>query len=225
MKAAILILLPFALLASGCFKHRPAQPPPGMPVMSLVGEGLVVERAELPASFTASEPRTFQSLWTGNGHGLFRDLRARKVGDVVTVIIDINDRAQFVNESDRSREREAEASVDVGVGVDAFGLGVAGAADATLGVGAATKAKGRGSIGRSERLRLLIAAVVTEVLPDGNLVISGSQEVRVNNEMRVLHIAGFVRPLDISANNTVSYERIAEARVSYGGYGKISAVQ
>ena len=88
-----------------------------------------------------------------------------------------------------------------------------------------SSSKGTGSIGRSETLRLLVAAVVTEVLPNGNLVISGSQEARVNKEVRVLTIAGIVRPIDISATNTISYEKIAEARISYGGRGKLSDVQ
>ena len=82
-----------------------------------------------------------------------------------------------------------------------------------------------GQTARSENLRLSVAAVVTDVLPNGNLIISGTQEVRVNAELRVLTIAGIVRPNDIGASNTISYERIAEARISYGGRGRLTEVQ
>ncbi len=100
-----------------------------------------------------------------------------------------------------------------------------GSTSGNLDASGTTSAKGEGTIDRSEKLHLAIAAVVTEVLPDGNLLISGSQEVRVNHEVRVLTIAGIVRPLDIGANNMIAYDKIAEARISYGGRGKISDVQ
>jgi flagellar L-ring protein precursor FlgH len=101
----------------------------------------------------------------------------------------------------------------------------AGSAAADLNASGSADAKGTGSIDRSEKLHLSIAAVVTEVLPEGNLLISGSQEVRVNHEVRVLTIAGIVRPYDIADNNLISYDKIAEARISYGGRGKISEMQ
>ena len=95
----------------------------------------------------------------------------------------------------------------------------------TLDGSASSHSKGEGTIDRSEKLHLTVAAVVSEVMPDGNLLVSGSQEVRVNFEVRVLNVAGIVRPLDIAADNTIAYDKIAEARVSYGGRGRISEVQ
>jgi flagellar L-ring protein precursor FlgH len=198
----------------------------GSPALSLVGQGLTVDRAPLPAAFTEPEVRSQNSLWAHNNQGLFRDLRARKVGDVVTVTIDINDQAQFDNQSGRSRQGSAKGSFAAALGFEGFGISQkAGSASGTFDSSGSTNSKGAGSIDRSEKLRLSIAAVVTEVLPDGNLLVSGSQEVRVNHEIRVLTIAGIVRWLDISANNVISYDKIAEARVSYGGRGKISDVQ
>ena len=88
-----------------------------------------------------------------------------------------------------------------------------------------SSSNGQGTIDRSEKLRLSVAAIVNEVLPNGNVVISGSQEVRVNYELRILNIAGIVRPRDISPKNTISYDKIAEARVSYGGRGRLMEVQ
>ena len=97
--------------------------------------------------------------------------------------------------------------------------------DADGNIDSGTSTKGKGSIARSEHIRLAVAAVVTQVLANGNLLITGSQEVRVNHEVRVLTIAGIVRPQDIEADNTISYDKIAEARISYGGRGPINEVQ
>ncbi|MBN9008689.1 MAG: flagellar basal body L-ring protein FlgH, partial [Rhizobiales bacterium] len=106
------------------------------------------------------------------------------------------------------------------------GLGQTAAdASGSVDMSGSASSKGTGTIDRSEKLRLSIAALVSEVLPDGNLLISGSQEIRVNHEVRVLNISGIVRPLDIGADNVIAYDRIAEARVSYGGRGKLSDVQ
>ncbi len=196
------------------------------PDLSPVGSGLFVERAPLPAAFTEPSEHAVNSLWNRQNQGLFRDLSARKIGDVVTVTIDINDKAQFDNTSDRSKSGSLKAAFAAKFGWDGFwGPAKDGPVAGDLSGSGAASAKGAGSIDRSEKLHLTIAAVVTEVLPDGNILISGSQEVRVNHEVRVLNIAGIVRPLDIGKDNTISYEKIAEARISYGGRGKISDMQ
>jgi flagellar L-ring protein precursor FlgH len=219
-------LVPLLLVIglAACATDKPD--PPDSPALSLVGQGLTVDRAPLPAAFTEPEIRSQNSLWAHNNQGLFRDLRARKVGDVVTVTIDINDQAQFDNQSGRSRQGSAKGSFAAALGFEGFGISKKAAdASGNFNADGSTNSKGAGSIDRSEKLHLSIAAVVTEVLPDGNLLVSGSQEVRVNHEIRVLNIAGIVRWLDIGANNVISYDKIAEARVSYGGRGKISDVQ
>ncbi len=94
-----------------------------------------------------------------------------------------------------------------------------------VGLNSGSTSEGSGSIRRNEEIELKLASVITDVLPNGNLVIYGRQEVRVNFEVRELAIAGIVRPEDITSANTISYEKIAEARISYGGRGQITDVQ
>ncbi len=148
-----------------------------------------------------------------------------EVGDVVTVKIEIKDKASLDNTLARSRDSKAGMNAILGY---AFDVGVAqadGSGSATGSIGRTTSTDSKGAIARSENINLLVAAIVSEVLPNGNLVISGTQEVRVNYEVRVLTVAGVIRPRDISTDNLISYEKIAEARVSYGGRGRVMEVQ
>jgi len=191
------------------------------PVMTPVGYGLNVVREPLPTVFASTRRGSYHSLWTQDSADLFQDPRAKRIGDVVTVNIQIDDKAQFDNASDRSRNSSAGLGFDLAADFN----GAAGEASADGTIRSRSSAIGQGSIDRSEKLRLSVAAVVTEVLPNGNVVISGSQEVRVNFEVRVLNIAGIVRPRDISRKNTISYDKIAEARISYGGRGRLTDVQ
>ena len=143
------------------------------------------------------------------------------VGDIMTVNISINDKATLSNESDRSRTTSRKFGINGAY--EWQGIGQGGSSD--LDLSSKSDSAGSGATARSENIRLQVAAVVTDVLPNGNLVIRGSQEVRVNYEMRILTIAGIVRPADIGAENSINYERIAEARISYGGRGRITEVQ
>lgn len=192
------------------------------PTLSPVGAGL---EADAPALLSYPEaparPLKRFSLWDDRQSRLFTDARALSPGDILTVSITINDRARFKNESDRSRT--SSRSLGFGADLEWDGAGTGGSADAKI--NGATSSAGTGTTERSENLDLMVAAVVTAVMPNGNLMIRGSQEVRVNAELRILHIAGIVRPSDIGADNTVSYERIAEARISYGGRGRLTEVQ
>lgn len=192
------------------------------PVLTPIGTGLAAPREALPVSFGSLERRHgYHSTWSPGSAELYQDPRARAVGDVITVSIVINDKAQFDNASDRSRSQKSSLGFDFGYGVS----GLKDSATADAGIRSGTETKGQGTIDRSENLRLSVAAVVTETLPNGNVLISGSQEVRVNNEVRVLTVAGIVRPRDISRRNTIDYDKIAEARVSYGGRGRLTDVQ
>jgi flagellar L-ring protein precursor FlgH len=189
--------------------------------MTPVGAGLAVQRTAVPNMFKGTAPASRGSTWSHVSADLFGSPRAKQVGDIVTVNIQIDDKAEFENASDRERTSKGNLGFDYGLSFK--GWGADGTADG--GLRSSSSFDGRGSIDRSEKLRLSVAAVVTEVLPNGNVLISGSQEVRVNNEVRVLEVAGIVRPRDISRKNTIDYDKIAEARISYGGRGRITDVQ
>lgn len=197
------------------------------PALSAVGTGLLADRVPVPAE-PAPLPayRQGNSIWQDASADLFRDPRARKIGDVVTVKISIKDKATLDNNSKRSRDAKTKLKPKVGYDfITSGGLNHTGDLSIDAEVDAETSTDSKGGIKRSESIELLIAAVVTGVLPNGNLIISGSQEVRVNYEVRELSVAGLVRPIDISTDNTVAYDKIAEARISYGGRGRITEVQ
>lgn len=197
------------------------------PTLSPLGSGLETTREPVPVTFQQPPVRSFRSTWDQNRSGsLYRDMRASKVGDVIRVSIALDDKAQFDNATDRSRKAKSDLTFDTGLDLSGFGRGAnAGAASGNFTVNSDNKTEGKGTIDRSEKLRLSIAAVVTEVLPNGNLIISGSQEIKVNYEVRVLNIAGIVNPLDVSSGNIIPYDKIAEARISYGGRGRQMDVQ
>ncbi|HEY4193821.1 MAG TPA: flagellar basal body L-ring protein FlgH [Mesorhizobium sp.] len=214
------LFLVAAISLSGCatnFKEVGKEP-----ALSPVGSGIeggatsVYRYPETPAA-----PVRKFSLWDDRQSRLFTDPRALREGDILTVKIKINDRAKFKNQNDRSRTASRSLGFDADLGWDSYKTSGKGSGS----LDSSTKTNADGATERSESIELNVAAVVTEVLPNGNLMIKGSQEVRVNAELRVLTIAGIVRPSDIGAENTISYERIAEARIAYGGRGRISEVQ
>ncbi|MEO1105968.1 MAG: flagellar basal body L-ring protein FlgH, partial [Pseudomonadota bacterium] len=206
---------------AGCAEGQPL----GVPALTPVGEGLTVTRTTIPTAVPLALSDG-PSLYGRSSRELLTDVRANNVGDTLTVVIELDDRAQFDNESER--ERESESDFDFGIRGGGRGFdGPANSAEANgeLGIESNSRYRGSGAIDRSERLRLQVAVIVTEVLGNGNLVISGTQEIRVNAEVRVLQLKGIVNPLDVTRANTVSYEKIAEARISYGGRGRSSEVQ
>lgn len=181
---------------------------------------------ELP--MPAPEPAVFtaNSLWRSNDQSFFRDGRARRVGDILTINVTIDDEAEFENTTERSRNSGRGLGVGTGLLGSLFGL-IPGVSDtsAIVSANATTSTAGDGSVERSEELETTIAAVIVQELPNGNLVIEGKQEVRVNFEVRELIVAGIIRPDDIQPDNTIASNKIAQARISYGGRGHISDVQ
>ena len=168
------------------------------------------------------------SLWTGARGSLLGERRAMERGDILTVVIEIDDRAEFSNSSDRSRSASQSLGIPQLFGIPQRvdprlpeGASLANA----VAVDSNSNSSGDGSVSRNERLTLRVAATIVDVLPNGVLSIAGQQEVRVNFELRELLVSGFVRPNDISRQNEITYDKIASARISYGGRGQITDVQ
>lgn len=184
---------------------------------------------QMPMAKKQSRRKYSASLWSQGNGTFFGDNRASDVGDIVTIDINISDKAKIDNKTTRGRTSSED------FGIDAFGGIIEKIASAVptleldpsklVSFGNTSKSAGNGSVNRKEDLQLKIAAVIIQKLPNGNLVIEGRQEVRVNFEVRELIIAGIVRPSDIKSDNTIDSSRIAEARISYGGRGQISDVQ
>jgi len=167
---------------------------------------------------------TSNSLWRPGARAFFKDQRAKVVGDVLTVNVNITDNATLANGTRRTRQNVSEtASVPNLFGVTS-GIGIGGEGP-TVSATAGSDFEGKGNIARSEAITVSLAAVVLQTLPNGNLAIAGRQEVRVNSELRELQVAGVIRPEDIASDNTIPSNKIAEARISYGGRGILSDVQ
>ncbi|MEQ1752906.1 MAG: flagellar basal body L-ring protein FlgH [Micropepsaceae bacterium] len=177
------------------------------------------------------EPTVHQvnSLWAAGSRSFFKDQRASKIGDIVTVMIDIADKAEVSNQTTRTRKADESASINNLLGFETtLGqklLPKGYAPDTAIDLGSDTSTAGQGSVNRKEKVELTVAAVVTQVLPNGNLVIEGHQEVRVNFELRDLSVSGIIRPEDISYTNEIKHTQIAEARISYGGRGQLTDMQ
>ena len=176
----------------------------------------------------AAVPPVYQanSLFRTDARGFFKDQRAAKVGDILTVLVAIDDRAQIGNSTSSARTSSNTTGVSGVMGSIFNSVAPSDvSADAALGTNSGINHAGNGSVNRSERVTTQVAAVVTQLLPNGNLVIEGRQEVRVNFEVRDLIVAGIVRPEDIGSDNTIPSTKIAEARIAYGGRGQITDVQ
>jgi flagellar L-ring protein FlgH len=191
------------------------------PIFSPVGAGLVPgETAAIQGAHGLPAPPL-----PASPPSLYAEPRITHVGDIVTVIIAINDKATLGNTSGRSQSTKDGLAIDYGFNNGSASSSSSQPAKIVGDLSSTSSSQGQGSIDRSEQIQVSVAAVVTRVLPNGNLVISGSQEVRVNYELRQLTVAGIVRPSDVSLNNTIAYDHIAEARISYGGRGRESDVQ
>jgi flagellar L-ring protein precursor FlgH len=172
-----------------------------------------------PASYSPN------SLWRNGSRAFFKDQRAHQVGDILTVKVNLNDRATIDNNTKRSRENKEDSGVDNFFGKSKVPILNTGLPTKIFTADSSASSDGKGTINRSEALQTNVAAVITQLLPNGNLVVEGRQEVRVNFEVRELIVAGIVRPEDIESDNTIDSTKIAQGRIAYGGRGQITDVQ
>lgn len=207
--------------------HQIGQPPPLSPIAvppNMAAGGPVY----VPQPPPPPEARELNSLWRQGSRSFFRDPRAAKVGDILTVNIAIGDQAKIANTTSRSTSAAENAGLPNFLGLESRLPGILPDAvdpSSLVNLNSDSSSSGTGSVDRSESINLTVAAVIVQVLPNGNLVIQGQQEVRVNSEVRELVVSGVVRPEDIASNNTIRHTQIAEARISYGGRGQITDVQ
>lgn len=225
-----LILLAIAAIAAqaGCARLENVGRTPALSPTEDTVEARAMSTPGLPETLDPERPTDRASLWSGGRSSLLGDRRANRRGDIMTVVIEIDDRAEISNST--SRERSGTESLEL----PQF-LGLPQRLDRALPEGASlanavsttsrSGSEGDGSVRRNEKLELRVAATIVDVLNNGVLRIEGRQEVRVNFEIRELLVSGYVRPEDISRQNQITYDKIASARISYGGRGQITDVQ
>jgi len=231
MSLRVVLLGLTALASSGCVSSlsRVGRPPE----MSAPGaqRSAMPPTADVRVDVTRPSPPpegAAGSLWRSGPESLFGDRRARKRGDILTVLIDIRDEAQLQNRTIRTRTGTENLSVPNALGLNSIAddiLPEGSDFNPAVNASSTSTSAGDGQIQREEEIRLRLAATVVEVLPNGHLAIVGSQEVRVNYELRDLQVAGIIRPEDISRANTITYDKVADARIAYGGRGQVSDIQ
>ncbi|WP_425300289.1 flagellar basal body L-ring protein FlgH [Pukyongiella litopenaei] len=225
-KTATFLIAMLAMSACGRMDHLGK--PPSFSANQQTPEHVAMLWPGLPMHAQPHRAVDRSSLWSGGQQSLLGDRRAMKKGDILTVVIEIDEKAEISNDSARARNGTEELEIPQLFGlpqrVDQNLPAGASMAEAVT-IGSKSQSNGKGSVKRKEKLTLRVAATVVDVLPNGVLSISGSQELRVNFELRELLVSGFVRPQDISRQNEITYDKIASARVSYGGRGQITDVQ
>jgi flagellar L-ring protein precursor FlgH len=221
-------LCALALLLPACERLSELGRPPAMAGIENPTRDPNWRQVSMPMPVTQAPDPSANSLWRPGSRTFLRDQRAAQPGDLVTVLVSIQDQAQLQNSTERDRK-----------GTDALGmprlLGLESSLTRILPntidparlvqTNGEQSTSGSGQIRRNETVTLRVAATVVQTLPNGNLVVTGRQQVRVNSELRDLTVSGIIRPQDIASDNTVRHDRLAEARIAYGGRGTISDVQ
>lgn len=222
------LLLLAAILAVGCSRIEEVGKAPDFTSVRDGDEYRAMVARPLPVSLEPRRAVDNASLWSGSRGSLLGDRRAIQQGDIMTVVIEINDKAEISNSTNRSRSGSESLAIPDFFGIPERlngGLPDGASLDSAVSTSSSSNSGGDGSVKRNEKLTLRVAATITGVLPNGVLQIVGRQEVRVNFEMRELLVSGYVRPEDISRQNEITYDKIASARISYGGRGQITDVQ
>jgi len=227
--ALVAVLLALGTVGSGCSAVNRLSQIGETPKLTSI-DNPTTQPGYKPVSMPMPKPEVVSynanSLWRNGSRAFFKDQRAHQVGDIMTVTVNITDQAKLGNETQRDRTSKEDSGITDFIGAKTLGQqaqkvlpGRVLTADGT------SQFDGKGSVQRQETLQTNVAAVVTQVLPNGNLVVEGKQEIRVNYEVRELIVAGIVRPEDIQSDNTIDSSKIAQARISYGGRGQISDFQ
>ena len=224
LRDTLLVAVAAGMLAGCSTYDRLAQLGSG-PKLSPIDNPAQKQAVQVPMPQPPAEPRGRDSLWQPGARSFFHDPRASRVGDIITVKISIADTAKFNNSTSRSRTNSDNASMSNLFGLERYLAASHMDPTSLVKMGSDTSNVGAGSVNRSETVDLTLAALVTQVLPNGNMVIAGHQQMKVNSELRDLRISGIVRTEDITSSNTIDLTQIAEARISYGGQGTVSDVQ
>ena len=225
--AAVLL----ALLLPGCGTltrlSEVGRPPSMTPSSDPTGDP-AYRPISLPMPRPQSAPAEANSLWRTGSRAFFKDQRAAQVGDIVTILVSITDSAALTNKSNEGRTGSESMGLPNLLGLETAiprALSQAANLKQLVSANSAGNATGTGGITRAETVTLRLAGVITQSLPNGNLAVAARQEVRVNSELRELQVSGVIRPQDIGSDNTVRHDRLAEARIAYGGRGQLSDVQ
>ena len=229
-RAALLAtLLTTTVLFSGCSSIERLSAIGETPKLTAI-ENPVAQAGYKPVQMPMPKPEVASynanSLWRSGSRAFFKDQRAHQIGDILTVTVNFTDKANIANETQRSRTNKEDSGITDFAGAKLLSGSAASVLPGRLlSADGTSSSDGKGSVARQENLQTSVAAVVTQLLPNGNLVVEGKQEIRVNYEIRELIVAGIVRPEDIQSDNTIDSAKIAQARIAYGGRGQITDVQ
>ncbi len=225
--ASTATLIALAVALTGCSAAQRLKNIGEVPAMTKIQDPTQApgyQPVAMPVPQSEVAQHNFGSMWQPGARAFFKDHRAGRVGDLLTITVAIKDQAILNNQTQNTRKDSTSS-----VGTNLLGLETllpsAIAASSLVSASGALGTDGQAQINRSEQITTTLAALVTQVLPSGNLVVVGKQEIRVNYEVRDLQITGIVRPTDIDATNSVTYDKIAEARISYGGHGQGTDLQ
>ena len=227
---SVFVLGGVALALSGCIADRLDHlgKPPSMSPMENPQDDPNYQAVKLPMPVQPPAQVQTASLWQPGARAFFKDQRASRVGDILTVVINIDDSGKIDNKTTRSRDNSETAGIPHLLGFETAAANILPEGynpNKMVDLSSTSGSAGAGSVDRKEKIELQVAAIIVDQLPNGNFVIAGKQEVRVNFELRELLVQGIIRPQDVSPANSIAYNQIAEARISYGGRGQITDVQ
>lgn len=227
-RSRVLAITILAALTGGCSSLDRLKNIGEQPALSAIENPVAqpgYKPVQMPMPAVQAASYNSNSLWRNGSRAFFKDQRAHQVGDILTVKVKFTDKAAIANDTSRSRKNSEDSGVDNFFGNPKVPIVNTQLPGRILTADSTSTSEGKGSVDRKEELSTVVAGVVTQTLPNGNLVIEGRQEIRVNFEVRELIVAGVVRPEDIESDNTIDSSKIAQARIAYGGRGQITDVQ